>query len=277
MTYKTRVWIIIVIALAIGVSTLFVSPLPQDPAYHLFADPRACFGIPNFGNVASNVGFPMVGIVGLFVLYGKGSSRRKDILADTLPYAVFLVAIALIGVGSAYYHWQPNNHTLFWDRLPMTLGFMALGAAIIADRIHREVGLKILLPILLVLGIASLIYWSATEAAGRGDLRFYGLVQFLPIALIPIICWLFPAARYTKGCYVTGMILCYGLAKLFEQFDFEIYDLVGGWVSGHTLKHLAATIATAFVIPMWRGGHLTGKGSSCDVSPGCSFDPTLRS
>lgn len=230
MTYKTRVWIIIAIAMAGGASTLFISPIAQDSAYHLFADLRSCLGIPNFGNVASNVGFPVVGIVGLFVLYGKGGGRRRGALADTLPYAVFLTAIALIGAGSAYYHWQPNNQTLFWDRLPMTLGFMALTAAIVADRIHRAVGLKIILPVLLVIGVASLIYWSVTESAGRGDLRFYGLVQFLPILLIPIICWLFPDARYSKGRYIAGMILCYGLAKIFEFFDFQIYDLVGEWV-----------------------------------------------
>ena len=180
---------------------------------------------------------------------------------------MFLIAITLIGAGSAYYHWQPNNQNLFWDRLPMTLGFMALSAAIVADRIHRALGLKIVLPVLLALGIASLIYWSVTEAAGRGDLRFYGLVQFLPIVLIPIICWLFPQARYTKGRYIAGMILCYGLAKLCEHFDFQIYDLIGEWLSGHTLKHLAASAATAFVIPMWRAGR-SAFGSSSGASSG---------
>ena len=258
MTYKTRVWVIVAIISTVGVSILFFDPVAQDPAYHLFADPRSFLGIPNFGNVASNAAFPVVGIVGLAVLYGKGAYCRNTNLVDTLPYAAFLVAVALIGAGSAYYHWQPNNQTLFWDRLPMTLGFMSLTAAIIADRIHRAAGLKIILPVLLTLGIASLVYWRVTEAAGRGDLRFYGLVQFLPIVLIPIICWLFPDARYTKGRYIAWMILCYGLAKLFEHFDFQIYDLLGEWVSGHTLKHLAAAIATAFVIPMWRA-HTPGR------------------
>lgn len=254
MTYETRVWIIVAIALFIGGITLFITPLEQDPAYHEFADLRRCLGIPNFGNVASNAGFLVVGMAGLFVLYRAGVNRRNGILADTLPYAVFFVAIALIGAGSAYYHWHPNNQTLFWDRLPMTFGFMALSAAIIADRVHRTLGVNVVLPILLILGIASLIYWAMTEASGRGDLRFYGLVQFLPILLIPIVCWLFPVARYTKGRYIIGMIVCYGLAKLFEHFDYQIYYLFGEWISGHSLKHLAAAVATAFVIPMWRAG-----------------------
>lgn len=258
MTYNARVWTIITIAMVIGVSTLFLSPIPQDPAYHLFADGRGCLGIPNFANVVSNAAFPLVGIAGLYVLYGKGGGGRPGFVADSLPYAVFLIAVALVGAGSAYYHWRPDNHTLFWDRLPMTFGFMALTAAVIADRIHRAAGLKIFLPVLPVLGVASLVYWSATEAAGHGDLRAYGLVQFLPILLIPVICWLFPDARYTKGRYIAGMVLCYAIAKLFEQFDVQTYDLLGRWVSGHTLKHLAAAAATAFVIPMCRAVRAAG-------------------
>ncbi len=87
MTYKSRVWIIVAIALALGGSIFFVYPIAQDPAYHLFADLRSWLGIPNFGNVASNAGFPVVGMVGLFVLYGNGTGRRTGALGDSLPYA----------------------------------------------------------------------------------------------------------------------------------------------------------------------------------------------
>ena len=242
------------VTLFYGASTLLIDAIPQDPAYHLFADLRSCLGIPNFGNVASNVGFPVVAFVGLFMLFGKDAGFQKYAVADMLPYGIFLVAIAFIGAGSAYYHWRPNNQNLFWDRLPMTVGFMALTAAIVADRIHRTVGLKIVLPVLIALGIASLIYWSVTEAAGSGDLRPYALVQFLPLILIPLICWLFPKARYTNGRYVAGMILCYALAKFFELADYQIFDSTGGMISGHSLKHLMAAVATAFVIPMVRAG-----------------------
>ena len=182
MTYKTRVWIIIAIASAVGGSALFINPVPQDPAYHLFADRRSCLGIPNFGNVASNAAFTLVGLIGLAVLYGGRPLDQRRSFLDTLPFAVFFTGVALVGVGSAFYHWQPDNDTLFWDRLPMTVAFMSITAAVVADRMHRAVGLKIVLPVLLVLGVASLVYWSQSEAAGRGDLRFYLLVQFMPIA-----------------------------------------------------------------------------------------------
>lgn len=253
-TYGTRVWIIVGIAALVGVSALFFSPVPQDPSYHLFAGPVTCFGIPSFANVISNGAFTIVGLIGLAVLYGGSSRARPVPFADTLPFAVFFTGVALVGAGSAYYHWAPNNGTLFWDRLPMTIAFMSMTAAVVADRMHRKIGLAVVLPVLLVAGAASLVYWAVTEAAGRGDLRFYGLVQFLPMALIPIVCWLFPAARYTKGRYIAGMIVCYVIALVFDRFDLVFYDVAGQVVGGHTVKHLIAAGATAFAIPMWRAG-----------------------
>ena len=254
MTYKTRIWIIIAIALAGWVSTLFINPIAQPTSYHLFADIRGCLGIPNFGNVVSNMAFTIVGLIGLVVLYGRKGGNQPGSFTDTLPFAVFFAGVALVGAGSAYYHWQPDNETLFWDRLPMTIAFMSITAAIVADRIHRAAGLKIVLPVLLVLGAASLVYWALSEAAGHGDLRFYFLAQFLPIGLIPVICWLFPEARYTKGRYILGMILCYGVAVSLDRLDAQFYDLARQTISGHTVKHLIAAGATIFVIPMWQAG-----------------------
>src|SRR5215831_653555 len=41
--------------------------IPQDQAYHLFADQRALVGIPNFWNFVSNIPFAVVGAVGSVV------------------------------------------------------------------------------------------------------------------------------------------------------------------------------------------------------------------
>ena len=51
---------------AAGIAAAFwFSPIPQDPAYHGFADRRTLFGIPNFWNVFSNLPFVLVGAFGL--------------------------------------------------------------------------------------------------------------------------------------------------------------------------------------------------------------------
>ena len=62
------------------------------------------------------------------------------------PYALFFAGVALTGLGSAYYHWAPDTPRLFWDRLPMTVGFMALLAAIVAERVSVTAGIIVLGP-----------------------------------------------------------------------------------------------------------------------------------
>jgi hypothetical protein len=236
--------------LVVGLAVLLaLNPIPQDPAYHVFADRRPLLGIPNFNDVVSNAGFAVVGVLGILVVAGR---RRRIFVhgSDAWPYIVFFVGVALVSVGSAYYHWAPSNDRLLWDRLPMSIAFMAFCAAIVADRIDRKAGNSWVMAILVGLGILSLLYWHWTESQGHGDLRFYGFVQFFPLITVPAVCWLFPQYRYVARRYIAWMIGWYGLSKLLEHFDGEVFDLLGHTVSGHTLKHLAAALATLVVLQM---------------------------
>ena len=229
---------------------LVIEPIPQDPEYHRFADTVPRLGVANFGNVTSNIGFIIVGILGLAAIFGR---KNRDIFArplDAWPYSVFFLAVVLVGAGSAYYHAAPDNERLVWDRLPMTVAFMSLFAAFIADRIHRRAGVVYILPVLILLGILSLVYWQWTEALGRGDLRFYGLVQFYPMIALPMICWLFPQSRYTSGKYLAWVIGWYGIAKVVEIFDGGVFALFGNIISGHGLKHLLSAAATYAILRM---------------------------
>ena len=263
--YGAKVGILVgVVVLAVGI-TSFISPIAQDPAYHQFADRRALFGIPNFGDTASNIGFLIVGVLGLAFVLGKRGRAMFDAPGERWPYLVFFVGVALVSVGSAYYHANPTTETLIWDRLPMTVAFMALLSVFITDRIHTRVGVLVLLPLLLAIGIGSVMYWHLTEAAGHGDLRPYGLVQFYPMLAIPLICLLFPG-RHTTGKHVFYMVLWYALAKICEHFDGEIYAFLGNTVSGHTLKHLIAAVATYMVLAMLRSAGVSNQAhvkSSC--------------
>lgn len=229
---------------------LALEPISQDPAYHLFADTRSFFGIPNFNDVVSNAGFLVVGLIGIFMMLGE---KRRSIFVqprDARPYVVFFIGVALVGLGSAYYHWAPSNDRLLWDRLPMSIAFMAVVSAVVADRVDAKAGNGWVLLLLVALGLASLIYWNWTESLGRGDLRFYALVQFYPMVALPVLCWLFPEHRHTAGRYLVWAIAWYGLSKVLEHFDGEVFDLFGHTVSGHTLKHLAAAAATFVVLRM---------------------------
>ena len=231
---KTRRLVLAAITAAAIAAACWLDPVPQDPGYHAFVDGRTLFGIPNFWNVVTNLPFLFIGLQGL--------AWRSRLLSGTLlrHYAVFCVGVALVGFGSAYYHWAPSTPTLVWDRLPMTIAFMALFAAVIQDRWSERMGRALLWP-LVVVGAATIVYWYGSELAGRGDLRPYAVVQFLPMLLIPVMLLLFPGKGLRNG-WLWATLGAYALAKGAEHFDLAVLAATGV-LSGHSLKHLLAAIA----------------------------------
>ena len=214
----------------------FVDPIPQDPSYHQFADQQEIFGIANFSNVVSNLAFILIGLYGLISVVRH--SRETEGFIPQTTYYVFFIGLILIGIGSGYYHLSPNNQTLVWDRLPITIAFMGIFSFIICEHINHRIGSRLLWP-LLVVGILSVLYWNYTENQGAGDLRWYALVQFLPILLIPLIIIMFPSKSYQKK-YLWYIIGAYVLAKITEHFDEEIMNVL--LISGHTMKHVLAAL-----------------------------------
>ena len=250
LLYWQRVAILVGLLVAGLVVLLFVEPFQQDLNYHELADSRLFLGIPNFNDVVSNAGFTLVGVLGLVAVAGV---RRHTLFVkpvDARPYLIFFAGVALVSLGSAWYHWAPDNERLLWDRLPMSVAFMAFAAAIIADRIHARAGNTWLLVVLIILGLLSLLYWQYTEQHGRGDLRFYAFVQFYPVILLPVVLWLFPDYRYVPSRYIAWVFAWYGLSKVLEHFDARVFELLGYSISGHTLKHLAAAISAFVVLRM---------------------------
>jgi hypothetical protein len=130
----------------------------------------------------------------------------------------------------------------------MTIGFTALFAAHLGERVSISAGLRAL-PVFLLVGAGSVGYWIWTENAGRGDLRPYLFVQFFSILAIPLLILLFPA-RYTRAADFAWVIGFYLLAKVLEVYDAAILSSTRNLVSGHTLKHLAAAAAVWFVLRM---------------------------
>jgi len=231
--------LLILIGVILVVSTSFVDPIPQDQQYHQFADQRSYLSIPNTLNVISNLLFTVAGIAGLYLL----CLRRSLVNVDSMfpAYFTFFAALIAIAPGSAWYHWMPDNQSLAWDRLPMTLAFMSFFTIIIGERVSSGFARLIFLPLLIV-GVLSILYWSFSELEGSGDLRPYALVQFLPMLIIPLILLLF-SSKYTRDRDIWIFLACYLAAKVLEIFDDQIYQLLG-FISGHSLKHIAASIGT---------------------------------
>ncbi|MGD9801950.1 MAG: hypothetical protein AB7E81_15540 [Hyphomicrobiaceae bacterium] len=227
---------LLIIAVASG-------PLLQPEDYHRFRDGRELLGLPNFLNVVSNLPFLAIGLLGLAWLASAKAQLPRHL---KLCYAVLFAGIGLTAAGSAYYHWAPDNNTLVWDRLPMAVAFMGLFAGFLTERLRLDDITSVrLLVALVAFGVGSVAYWSAT-----GDLSVYALAQFYPIVAIPIILWATPAS-YTRGGDWLVAIAIYVGAKVLEHGDGAVLQTVG-YVSGHTLKHLAAAGGAWWIYRMLR-------------------------
>lgn len=237
MSQQVKLNILLATIGAVLITLYFVEPIAQDPRYHRFADQRTIAGIANFWNVVSSGAFLIAGLYGLVSCH----VIRITLIPHGLiiPITLFFSGLVLTGLGSAYYHLQPGNMTLVWDRLAMVIAFVPLFIFVLNRHINEAVARRLLWPLMLV-GIFSVIYWGYTESLGRGDLRLYGLVQFLPGLLIPLILLMFPTTNY-RSSTTWGILGLYVIAKLAEHFDHQLFDSL--LISGHTLKHLFAAVA----------------------------------
>ena len=209
--------------------------IPQNPSYHQFADQRQWFGVPHAADTLSNFAFAVVGVVGLVAL----ASRRLLRFSAATDAGMWWIALGLVftAIGSAWYHLDPTNATLFWDRLPMTLVFAGVLGAAIAQRVGSSAG-RAGLALLIPLGIVSVVYWRIT-----GDLSLYLTLQFGGIATL-LLLLLFTRKGDDSIPWV-WVLAWYGLAKVAEFADQGIWDATRGLIAGHTLKHLLAAAAGA--------------------------------
>lgn len=254
-----KVVLLVVLGAAASVWLYTRPAIPQPEGYHAFADTRAMLGVPNALDVASNVLFALVGLAGLRFLgsgptldpdasFRPGAHTAFESYRERPAYALFFAGIFLTAFGSAFYHLAPSTPRLFWDRLPMSIAFMALFATVISERISIYWSRNLLLPLVFA-GVASVVAWRLSEERGAGDLRAYVLVQGLPMLALPLMMLLF-RSRYTHGWMLLVVVLLYAGAKALEHFDARVFEATGRVVGGHALKHVVAALATYVIVRM---------------------------
>lgn len=236
-------------AAAVTVLVVFSqAPMPQDVGYHDFIDQKTILGIKNFWNVVSNILFLFVGLYGIWSVIEIFRRSEHPGHHETAAWLVLFTGVFFTGFGSGWYHLNPSNDTLVWDRLPMSIGFMGLFAGVIAERISHQ-AYKLLLWPLVGIGVASVISWYASELRGNGDLRLYVIVQFFPILTIPLMMAIY-SPKYSHSNYVLLALGLYFIAKVCEHYDQDIYQMTGGMMSGHALKHVFAALGCYYLVVM---------------------------
>jgi predicted membrane channel-forming protein YqfA (hemolysin III family) len=255
---RTRIPTVVTVAAAVGL--LFYGRIPQFADYHTFADPRVVDGIPHGADVLSNIGFAIVGAWGVLQLTGSKRTRSAKCSGDG-AYLVFACALILTAAGSAYYHLAPDNSRLIWDRIPIALGCAGLLAFVRAD-LRPVAQARTFLALLIAAGVFSVMWWQWTDARGADDLRPYLLLQGLPLVLVPLWQWIYGASRRERLLFAAAALL-YLAAKVAELNDQAIY-VAFGWIGGHALKHLLATVAAAAIVAMRTD---VGRSRRADPTP----------
>ena len=203
---------------------------------HPFVDARVFWGVPNAMDVLSNLPLGLAGFMGLLMLRGK-----RMLPATRHAMVVFFVGLVCAGLGSSWYHWAPDASGLMLDRLGMAVTFAGALALALAERVGPTAA-KVALPAMLA--SAAL---SAALAYTQSNVLPWGVVQFGGMALIAWAAWQ-PRLNDALGVSFNVLIGLYAVAKLCELNDETIFHLSGEWISGHTLKHLAAALAAWPVI-----------------------------
>ena len=217
--------------------------IAQPVHYNEFADHAVVSGIPHAADVLSNAGFALVALWGWLALWPH---RASDQLRAGWPgYSLFLIGLLLTAFGSGFYHLAPDNARLIWDRLPIALACAGLLVGVRGDT-QAQLNTTIEAIVLGLFAVASVAWWVYTDRNDAGDLRPYLLLQGLPLILVPLWQAIYRAPRTDRIAFAAAMAL-YVVAKLAEVFDHEIANAIG-FVSGHTLKHLIATTATAAIV-----------------------------
>ena len=224
---KTVLISIIVISFIVMMN---IKPISQDLSYHDFADKREFSGIPNFLNVITNFPFALFGVMGIFY------NNKIRVGEARWSWLTLFSGVTLVTIGSGYYHLNPVNGTLLWDRLPISIAFMGLFSAILSEFVNPKIERYFLVPSIFI-GIMSVLIWQFTD-----DLRFYAWVQFFPLLSLPLVVVLYKS-RQTHVKYLLFAFIFYLFAKLFEFYDIGIFSLLGEQLSGHSLKHIFASLS----------------------------------
>jgi thiamine transporter ThiT len=216
---------------------------------HPFVDARALWGIPNALDVLSNLPFVVMGAWGFYALH-----RAPTVPVATRQAAtVFFTGLLLTCLSSSFYHWGPDAWGLAVDRAGMAVAFAGVLGLAAAERVSQR---------------ATPWVWGSVLAAGMlaimvnfaaGVVAPWAVVQFGGMA---VVLWA-AAQRAQSGAICirwTWLIAIYVVAKLLELGDEAVFHATQDLISGHSLKHVAASLAALPVIHALR--HNAKRGDS---------------
>ncbi len=235
---KPETWLLAACAVLLALA-VFGPVVSQDAGYHAFADSRTLWGLPFALDVVSNLPFAIAGFVGAIALWRVPPEAVSNV--QRAMAALFFAGLVLTAGTSGWYHLEPDEERLAMDRVGMSLAFAGLLGLGAAARISERAGA--------VLGLAVLVLGPiAAQYAGTvGDMLPWAILQAGGMVLVVVFACM-PRRPGSLDVHWLAVIAAYGVAKLLELNDVQVYRFTGEWISGHTLKHVMASFAAIPVI-----------------------------
>lgn len=219
-------------------------PFVSQPAdHHHFADARTLLGVPYAMDVLSNLPFALWALLGAWALWRVVPGSLS--VAETACSALFFAGLLATTAGSSFYHLRPDDAGLVIDRLGMVIAFAGLLGLAVAGRISARAGVLTALAFMLA-GPASVWVWATS-----GDVFPWVVAQGGAMLLVLALAAL-PTLPGALKIRLGVLIACYAVAKLFELADHQVYEWSGHLLSGHSIKHIAASFAAWPVLSVLR-------------------------
>jgi hypothetical protein len=232
------------LALLWGLQGASLLGLALDPSGHMhsyahghpFVDARSWLSIPNTLDVLSNLPFLLLGIWGLCLLLQQPRGNPH-----WLGAAIFFTGLIVTALGSSFYHWHPDSWGLAIDRTGMAIAFAGLLGLAWYERTALNHLSKWMYTTLVLAMVSAWVphLWS--------NIWPWVVLQFGGIIIV-LVCSCLPLQKRGLGIAFFPVLILYALAKAFEASDSTIFELTQGTISGHSVKHILASLAALPVI-----------------------------
>lgn len=204
---------------------------------HPFIDARVLWGVPNALDVLSNLAFVPMGLAGLWALHRAPSVHS----AARQSAVVFFIGLMLTCASSSLYHWAPSVWGLAVDRAGMAVAFAGVLGLATAERVSLRAAPWVWVVVLLAGLLAIALNYTLGVMAPWIAVQFGGMA---------VVLWAAAQPKRAGGLGIRWgvLIAIYTVAKGLELGDEAVFHATGGMVSGHSLKHIAASLAALPVI-----------------------------
>lgn len=145
--------VVLVSVLVVFFIMLLTPKVSHSPNHHLFADMRNFLGVPNTMNVLTCFPFLLIGVPSLVICL-SGTCFGISLKGEMWSWGLFYAGISLAAFGSAYYHLNPDDDRIIWDKIPVMIATVALISSLVIERVDEKTGVTCLISLIALIFVS---------------------------------------------------------------------------------------------------------------------------